>query len=138
MKRSSTKVVGALGEKTALKYLQSKGYSFVERNFLRKCGEIDLIVKKDKILHFVEVKTVSRENLENVTRENIRMDCFRPEDNVHRWKLERMARVIQVYLVEKNVSEEQEWRFDVITVLLDIKNKVAKVEMLEDIILQSA
>lgn len=55
-KRTST-AAGRQGEDLALKFLAKKGYAPVARNFFTRGGEIDLIVKKDGILVFVEVKT---------------------------------------------------------------------------------
>jgi len=54
MKRKS---LGNLGENLALKYLQNKGYKFIDRNFRSKFGEIDLILQDEDTLVFVEVKT---------------------------------------------------------------------------------
>lgn len=48
---------GGAGEDAALKAYLEKGFELVERNFQTRRGEIDLIVKNDKYLVFVEVKT---------------------------------------------------------------------------------
>jgi putative endonuclease len=47
---------GAWGEDLALRYLTRRGYTLVERNYRTRHGEIDLIVRKDDTLVFVEVK----------------------------------------------------------------------------------
>lgn len=133
-------VVGSLGEEIASKFLTNKGFEVVGRNYRKKFGEIDIIAKRTGIIHFVEVKTVSRDNLKVIEVEagecpdNFK-DCFRPEDNVHLWKQKRLSRAIQVYLAEHKFGEETCWQFDVVTVLLDVKNKIARVKILEDIIL---
>jgi len=51
-KRSS----GAWGEELALRYLLGRGYELVERNYRTRYGELDLILRKDETLVFVEVK----------------------------------------------------------------------------------
>lgn len=51
------KKLGSDGENLALRFLEKKGYGLVERNFRIRGGEIDLIVEKNGILVFVEVKT---------------------------------------------------------------------------------
>jgi putative endonuclease len=51
--------IGAQGESVASEFLQSKGYQIVLRNYRYKHAEIDLIVKKDSFIVFVEVKTRS-------------------------------------------------------------------------------
>jgi len=48
---------GNIGESKAAEYLKGIGYSVVEKNYRHKRNEIDLIVKKDELLVFVEVKT---------------------------------------------------------------------------------
>ncbi len=131
-KESMKNLVGEVGEDLACRFLVGKGFVVVERNYLRKWGEIDVIAKKKHVLHFVEVKTVSRENVRNISHET---DSYRPEDNLHPWKLKRLSRAIRTYLIDKNLPEEGRWQFDVVTVFLDLKNKVAKVNFLENIIL---
>ncbi|MDJ1502636.1 YraN family protein [Xanthocytophaga agilis] len=59
MKYSKTKQTGNRGEDQAVEWLQSKGFEIVTRNFRYKRAEIDLIVRKDACLIFVEVKTRS-------------------------------------------------------------------------------
>ena len=48
--------MGAWGEDLALRYLIKHGYRLVERNYRTRRGEIDLIVRKEEALVFVEVK----------------------------------------------------------------------------------
>ena len=50
---------GKQGEDLAADFLQKKGYQVVVRNYRYKHAEIDLIVKKDSFIVFVEVKTRS-------------------------------------------------------------------------------
>jgi len=122
--------IGKLGEDLACRFLMKHGFEIVERNYWQKCGEIDIIAKNKGILHFIEVKSVSCENINNVSDNG-----YRPEDNLHSWKLERLSKTIQVYLNNKSVSDETNWKFDVITVYIDTENKVSRVNFLENIIL---
>jgi putative endonuclease len=48
---------GNIGEDRAVAFLESFGYSIIERNFYSRFGEIDIIATKDGVLHFVEVKS---------------------------------------------------------------------------------
>ncbi len=48
--------MGAWGEDLALRYLIKHGYRLVERNYRTRRGEIDLILRKEGTLVFVEVK----------------------------------------------------------------------------------
>ncbi|HET7271525.1 MAG TPA: YraN family protein [Rubrobacter sp.] len=47
---------GTWGEDLALRYLTRRGYDLIERNYRTRYGEIDLILRKDDTLVFVEVK----------------------------------------------------------------------------------
>ena len=123
--------IGQIGEDIACKFLVKQGFSVIEQNYQKKWGEIDIIAKKGETLHFVEVKTVSRENVKDLKEE---VDGFQPEENVHPRKLKRMSRVIQTYLIEKKV-EEEEWQFDVLVVFLDMENKQARVRVTENVII---
>ena len=123
--------IGQIGEDIACRFLVKQGFSIVERNYQKKWGEIDIIAKKGKMLYFVEVKTVSRENVKEQREE---VDSFEPEENVHPKKLQRMSRVIQTYLIEKNI-DEGEWQLDVLAVFLDMDNKQARVRVTENVII---
>jgi putative endonuclease len=126
---------GNLGEDLACRFLMKRGFDIIERNYLKRCGEIDIIAKNGSLLHFIEVKSVSCETIPDVSGETGKEDNFRPEDNVHLWKLQRLAKTIQIYLVEKSVLSETNWQFDVITVYIDKKKLVSKVNIIENVIL---
>ena len=53
------KELGARGEEIALRYLKSRGYRILERNYRIKFGEIDIIAEQGDNLVFIEVKTRS-------------------------------------------------------------------------------
>jgi len=169
MSKTEKRKIGDTGENIAARFLRSKGFVIIGKNYLKPWGEIDIIVQKKGKIHFVEVKTVLTKNNKNVTRETLdhplrkiyvflketflpeerlylireasqeerrgASDEYRPEDNLHPWKLGRLKRVIHSYLEEKRVSEEGDWQFDAVTVQIDEIKKIAEVEYLEDIIL---
>ena len=124
--------IGKLGEDLACRFLVKHGFGLIQRNYLKKCGEIDIIAQKDNIIHFIEVKSVSRENLDIVSGET---GDYRPEDNMHPWKLQRLSRTIQTYLLDKGVSDETGWQFDVITVYIDMNKRVSRVFIMDNVIL---
>ncbi len=136
--------IGEAGENFASAYLEANGYTVIERNYLKKWGEIDIIAKRGGKLHFVEVKSVTREfdSVTHVTpvaeQSSLRgrlMDTYSPEDNMHPWKLQRLSRAVQSYLLDRNVSDETDWQFDLVTVYMDRDKRLIKVELLEDIVL---
>jgi putative endonuclease len=127
---SNTQKTGEIGENIAAKFLMKHGFSILDRNYTKKWGEIDIVAEKACRLYFIEVKSVSRETLSNET-----LNSYRPEDNMHPWKLKRLSRTIQTYLLSEKVSDEKEWQVDLLVVFLDTKNKKAKIKVVSDIIL---
>lgn len=123
--------IGVLGESVAERYMIRKGHRILDRNYRQKWGEIDVISQKKKRVHFIEVKTVSEVLLGN--GEVRGADAYRPEDNIHPRKLERLHRAIQSYLYERKI--DYDWQIDVVTVRLDIRNRRAKVVYLDNVIL---
>ncbi len=56
--RQLPKLFGDESENLATRFLEEEGFVIVERNyFARKLGEIDIIAKRDEVLHFIEVKS---------------------------------------------------------------------------------
>jgi len=82
---------GNLAEDKACKLLDEKGFMIVERNFYSRFGEIDIIATKDKVLHFVEVKSG--------------LDYESAIQNITKSKLSKLIKTAYVYM-KKN-------RFDV-------------------------
>ena len=126
---SETQKTGEIGENVAVKFLVKHGFSILERNYTKKWGEIDIIAEKDQKLYFVEVKSVTQETLSERV-----IDNYRPEDNMHPWKLKRLSRAIQTYILSRKFKEK-EWQVDLLVVFLDIKAKKAKVKVVSDLIL---
>jgi putative endonuclease len=54
--RTSQQITGEAAEDHALRWLQERGLSLLERNFRCKAGEIDLILREGQTLVFVEVR----------------------------------------------------------------------------------
>lgn len=55
-KQQQAALRGQAAEARALAYLQQQGMQLVERNFSCRCGEIDLIMREQQTLVFVEVR----------------------------------------------------------------------------------
>jgi putative endonuclease len=128
--------IGALGEQIAVNYLKKRGYWIVERNYLKKWGEIDIVAHETlgnaQITHFVEVKAVSYET-KQALEEAVTRRTWRPEENVHREKLTRLKRAIETWLIENKTGNE--WQIDVIAVRLVPREKFATVKHLSNVIL---
>ena len=121
---SETQKVGEIGENVAVKFLVKHGFLILDRNYTKKWGEIDIVAEKDEKLYFIEVKSIEGEEGSG----------YNPEDNMHPWKLKRLARVIQTYLLSKKF-DEREWQVDLLVVFLNLKEKSAKIKVVKDIIL---
>jgi len=121
---SETQKIGETGENIAVKFLVKHGFLILDRNYTKKWGEIDIVAQKNKKIYFIEVKSIVGE-----------IDAgYRPEDNMHPNKLQRLARVIQTYLLSKKL-DEVEWQIDLLIVYLNLKNKNARIKVVKDIIL---
>ncbi|MDO8659781.1 MAG: YraN family protein [Candidatus Parcubacteria bacterium] len=135
---SETQKIGELGENIAVRFLMKHNFSILDRNYTKKWGEIDIVAEKGEKLYFIEVKSVSRETLDTFIPKSYddsdeRYE-HRPEDNMHPWKLKRLGRVIQTYLMSKNL-DEKEWQLDLLVVYMCQKEKKARIKVVKDIIL---
>lgn len=137
---SITQQIGLMGEKIGSSFLTSKGFKVIERNYTKKVGEIDIIAIEKGILHFIEVKTiVSRATLESI-KNNERH--YNPFENVTKYKLKKLWRTIQWYLIERKVSRETLWQIDIIAITVSStfnpiegrETKNAKVEVMWNVV----
>lgn len=85
-----SKAKGNIAEERACEYLRVRGYRIIDRNVYNRFGEIDIIVLKDNVLHFVEVKS-------GVTYESA-------VHNITRSKLQKLTRTLQTYLQQKKLN----------------------------------
>lgn len=122
----NTREKGRIGEQIACIYLEKHGYFVIQRNYLKKYGEIDIIALKDGVVNFFEVKSV-------IDKGNSK--GYRSEDNVHELKLRKLRRVIQSYLDSKHYGIDAEFKFHVITVRTIEATGKSYVRILENIII---
>ena len=133
---SKTQKTGEIGENIAVKFLVKHDFLIRDRNYTKKWGEIDIIAEKESKLHFIEVKSVSCETLPTASFRTLpNQKDYHPEENMHPWKIKRLSRTIQTYILSKKISEKIEWQVDLLVVYLDLKNKKAKIKVVENIIL---
>ena len=91
---------GKEGENLAVEYLLNHGYELLARNYRYKRGEVDVIVKKGKILCFVEVKL----------RSNV--DFGHPEDFVSENQKSLIVAAADNFIYEINWHDDV--RFDIV------------------------
>ena len=94
-----------------------------------KFGEIDIIVEREGIVHFVEVKSVTREIKTTVSRE---IEDHAPEDNVHSKKLSRISRTGEYYM--NSLGDKRECQIDVMAVFIDTKQRKARCRFTENVL----
>jgi putative endonuclease len=115
------KEIGNLGENIAADYLIKKQHTILERNFLCKIGEIDIISfdKKNNCICFIEVKTRYNRLYGN------------PCECVTLYKQNIILKVAQYYIIKKHLYNVN-FRFDVIEVFLNTKNTSYKINFISD------
>jgi len=135
-KQGEKNKVGSYGEDIAANYLKKLGHTILDTNYLKKWGEIDVVSRETRenkdILHFVEVKTVSYETRARL-EEAVSYGTWRPEENVHHKKIQRMYRTIESWMMEHKY--EGDWQIDVISVRIVPREKYATVKYIPNIII---
>ncbi|MFA6324812.1 MAG: YraN family protein [Candidatus Paceibacterota bacterium] len=136
---SEKQKIGKIGENIACRFLVKRGFVVLDSNYTKKWGEIDIITKKEGKLHFIEVKSINCQN-NQFLNSNSYVTCetdrtYRPEENMHPWKTKRMSRIIQTYLLSKKINENVEWQVDLLIVYLNLKDKKAKIKVVDNIII---
>lgn len=127
---SNSQKIGKIGEDLACRFLMKHGFSVLERNYTKKWGEIDIIAQKDNMIYFVEVKSKQAD----LSNGGVMFETGRPEENMHPWKLMRLRRVVETYLISKRVGNTP-WQFDLLVVYIDTNKRLGRVKILENIIL---
>jgi putative endonuclease len=94
---------GKLAELKAVMYLQDKGYSLLEANYITRFGEIDIIVQNKKFIVFAEVKMRESDSY------------VKPREYVDEFKQQKMAASANLYLATHPTKLQP--RFDVIEVI---------------------
>jgi len=97
-----TQEKGQFAEKLACQYLKQQGLSFINKNYHCRYGEIDLIMKQDSTIVFVEVR---------YRKANSQVDSITSIDTRKQQKLYRSA---ENYLQSNNIHDSIPARFDVV------------------------
>jgi len=95
----NSREIGNIAENKAVNFLEKQGFFIIDRNFYTKFGEIDIIAKKDNILHFIEVK--SGQNFQSIY-------------NITPTKMKRIIKSVEVYL--KKYKLNNPYQIDAITI----------------------
>jgi putative endonuclease len=115
--RREKKELGKRGEELAFRFLKKSGYKILERNYVCKMGEMDIIAQEKDTLVFVEVKTRTS------------MDFGPPQLAVNPTKQMQLSKVALNFLKEKK-REDVKARFDVVAIVL--KPTGEEIELIRD------
>ncbi len=123
-KLRKTKVIGNYGEQLAKNFLIKKGYDFIAQNYYLRGGELDLIMKKDGILIFVEVKT--------------RIASFfgDGQESVNSNKKRKLIRAILHYLEKNKIKFGHIWQLDLIDIQLQKNINFGTIKHYQNILLK--
>lgn len=117
--KDSRKGIGFLGENIAGRFLESRGYEILAKNYQKPWGEIDLIVKKEGVIVFCEVKTNSKKFIN---------PAFNPEVRVNPVKARHIVRTAELLMKSRFANESGEWRVDIVAVTLDKFSQKAQIK----------
>lgn len=93
---------GALAETRAEQFLLKKGLTLNVRNYQAACGEIDLIMRDNSVLVFIEVRLRRNPNFTSA--------C----ESITKSKQSKIIRTANYYLQQHKLYNEVSCRFDVI------------------------
>ena len=110
---------GRLGEQFAIDYFRARSYLLCAQRYRTSEGEVDLIVQRDHLLVFVEVKTRTSDAFGNAL------------EAVNSLKLHRLLKVAEAYRHRYNWRGL--WRIDVVTVQLTPEGHFKSIDHYEDV-----
>jgi len=97
------RLFGDASEQLAEQYLVERGYKILDRQFLTRIGEIDLVAEVGNEIVFVEVKARHTD------------EFGYPEEAVTKAKLRKIAGTAEIYLRLKGLTERA-FRVDVVAI----------------------
>lgn len=120
MRNPRNKNVGFTGEELASKYLISRGFKVIERNFKKRYTEIDIVGIESGILVFVEVKT------------RLGNKFGTPQEAITPWKIKSLIRSAQYYkLLHPDFPDAL--RIDVVSVSLISESQAGNISWYKNV-----
>ncbi len=99
---------GMIGEKLARSFFEEKAFTILHNNWRYKHCEVDIIAYKNKILHFIEVKTRTNKSF------------GLPEESISTKKMNTLKQAAEAFL--DNYPEWKYIQFDVLSIIIDTNN----------------
>lgn len=116
----STKITGNYGEDLACDFLKKNGYKILERNYLIRGGEVDIVARDGPTLIFIEVKT------------RYSHEFGPPAESMTFWKIKALLKTAKFYVQKINWGEG-EYRLDFISVDFAENPEDPKIELIKNI-----
>lgn len=114
------KKIGFDGESLACRHLERIGYKILERNYLIRGGEIDIVAKVKDLLVFVEVKARHTH------------EYGLPEESITPWKIRSLKKSASFY-IQKIRWGDKPYRFDLVSIDF-AGNEKGDIKVIENII----
>ena len=102
--------LGAMGEEIAASYLAREGYAILARRFRLGHHDLDLVVRRKRLVAFIEVKTR-------------RSDRFGPPLRALGFRQRRSLAKVAAVWVDRYGREGDEYRFDLVVIDLTRRGK---------------
>ncbi|NBD73866.1 hypothetical protein GVX82_02385 [Patescibacteria group bacterium] len=126
-RKTAKRALGDLGEDIAIRFLAQRGFLVLERNFLTRWGELDVIAQRASgsadalVLHFIEVKTAQ-----------VAANGPAPEEHLTPDKLASLGKAIEIYRSKRRVFDFS-YQLDAVIVRIDLEEREARVRYLPNV-----
>lgn len=105
------KTLGISGEAQACSFLEQQGFAVLAKNYRVRQGEIDLVVERDDVIAFVEVKTRTK-------------NYFPTSQVITPSKQRKITAAARHFILTQNPPRQRVFRFDVIIVHAQLQNQI--------------
>lgn len=116
----SNRLTGSRGEDIACDFLKKNGYKILERNYLIRGGEIDIVAMDGQYLVFVEVKA------------RWSHEYGLPSESMTPWKIKSLLKTAQFYLLKIKWGDGP-YRLDFVSVDFANDPDNPEIELIENI-----
>lgn len=119
--------IGALGEQLAVGYLESRGMEVLDRNWRCRHGELDVVAadRAARTVVFVEVKTRTGQRFGHAA------EAVTPA------KQRKLLATAAWFASEHPEHEDRIWRIDIIAVTIDARTGAARVDHIENAVVEA-
>lgn len=148
---------GNVAEDAVILHLKNTGFQILDQNYLKKWGEIDIVAKRSRKIHFIEVKSSVLRKFDGFLENENKKDwdiivshetesdsvktnsiVFNPVWNMTNKKKVKFSKIIRTYLADKYYETMPDFQVDLFSVLLDFYQKKAYINRIDNITLETS